>query len=201
MIYTFPHDHAECPSSKPAVNCSPAPCEVIKCPAHPNAKCVNSICGDCKAKFMEPGGNEVTDTCRCPPGVKLMHCSDDPCLFTTCPAYPDATCMADYCGGCNAIFFQGRNEITKNCHNPCPPHKPLAKCIVDPCKVIKCHSHPDAICKANYCGGCNAIFFEKGVEVTGRCGMLYYTYIVLTTSMNNESRDYNDSRKNKNVPQ
>ena len=30
----------------------------------------------------------------------------DPCDNATCPGYPDAQCIADYCGGCNANFYQ-----------------------------------------------------------------------------------------------
>jgi len=44
--------------------------------------------------------------CSCPEGE--VNCIDDPCQNAECPAYPDATCYSNFCGGCNAIFtFKG----------------------------------------------------------------------------------------------
>lgn len=54
----------------------------------------------------------------CPPGMPRVDCFVDPCLlnFGKCPAHPDATCTADYCGGCNARFFDAEgNEVTDTC--------------------------------------------------------------------------------------
>ncbi len=51
----------------------------------------------------------------CPPDKPLVSCFADPCMFATCPAHPDAVCVADYCGGCNARFFIGNNEVTATC--------------------------------------------------------------------------------------
>jgi len=42
---------------------------------------------------------------RCPPGVDEVKCLIDPCSQSTCPANPKARCKADYCGGCNAKFY------------------------------------------------------------------------------------------------
>ena len=39
-------------------------------------------------------------------------------------------------------------------------------CLVDPCTVERCHGHPDAKCVADYCGGCNARYYENGMEIT-----------------------------------
>ena len=52
----------------------------------------------------------------CPPDKPLANCFVDPCMSAECPAHPDATCMADYCGGCNARFFDANsNEVTDSC--------------------------------------------------------------------------------------
>ena len=42
---------------------------------------------------------------ECPPGVPTAMCSDDPCSIKSCQADPKATCKANYCGGCNAVFY------------------------------------------------------------------------------------------------
>ena len=56
----------------------------------------------------------------CPPGQPPVNCFVDPCQFGTCPAHPDATCVADYCGGCNARFFdEDGNEVTDTCGRCC----------------------------------------------------------------------------------
>ncbi|KAJ8019616.1 hypothetical protein HOLleu_41270 [Holothuria leucospilota] len=49
----------------------------------------------------------------CPPGVDRVNCFVSPCLFATCPAYPGATCVANYCGGCFAEWYQ--SGVLVNC--------------------------------------------------------------------------------------
>ena len=51
----------------------------------------------------------------CPDGSQPVYCKEDPCRFATCPYFPEATCEADYCGGCNARFFVGKEEVTASC--------------------------------------------------------------------------------------
>jgi len=43
----------------------------------------------------------------------------------------------------------------------CPLGVPMAMCSDDPCKITSCTSNKDAVCKANFCGGCNAVFYNK----------------------------------------
>ena len=44
------------------------------------------------------------------------HCLVDPCQGATCPDFPHARCVADYCGGCTARFFLPTGEeVTKKC--------------------------------------------------------------------------------------
>ena len=44
----------------------------------------------------------------------LVQCARSPCSVQKCYAYPSATCINDYCGGCNAIFYdQNGVELTK----------------------------------------------------------------------------------------
>ncbi len=79
--------------------------------------------------------------------------------------------------GCNsssnkevALFIVSTTEEPPTC----PPDKPQFYCLVDPCQVTDCPAHPDATCTADYCGGCNARFYDSdGNEVTDTCGELY----------------------------
>ena len=53
---------------------------------------------------------------RCPPGVPQALCTALPCSITRCSAFPDAICLSDFCGGCNARFFQSDGtEVTNKC--------------------------------------------------------------------------------------
>ncbi|MBC8256590.1 MAG: hypothetical protein H8E85_04695 [Candidatus Marinimicrobia bacterium] len=45
-----------------------------------------------------------------------VSCWQDPCNYETCEAYPNAECMADYCGDCYADFYV--NDILVNCIDP-----------------------------------------------------------------------------------
>ena len=45
-------------------------------------------------------------------------------------------------------------------------------CFVDPCQFAECPAHPNAICKSNYCGGCNAVFHD-GADVVDDCYTIY----------------------------
>ena len=57
---------------------------------------------------------------------------------------------------------------------PCPPEK-VVSCLIDPCKLAKCPAFPDAKCVSEFCGGCNARFFNaEGEEVTDKCGMVVH---------------------------
>ncbi|CAH1263557.1 Hypp2729 [Branchiostoma lanceolatum] len=52
----------------------------------------------------------------CPDGSSPVNCAVDPCTTATCAAHPSATCKANYCGGCNAEFYDDSGtEVTVNC--------------------------------------------------------------------------------------
>ncbi|RMZ93895.1 hypothetical protein BpHYR1_046015, partial [Brachionus plicatilis] len=47
----------------------------------------------------------------------------------------------------------------------CPPGVPVARCRADPCKFAietGCAAFPQALCRPNYCGGCNSEWFLDG---------------------------------------
>ncbi|XP_072165209.1 uncharacterized protein [Diadema setosum] len=47
----------------------------------------------------------------------------------------------------------------------CPDTMPVAQCGSNPCLTTFCPVHPDAICHVNFCGRCQAIFYQRGVPV------------------------------------
>ena len=47
--------------------------------------------------------------CSCPEG--WVDCFIDPCEMENCPSYPNAECIANYCGGCNAEWFVNGEQV------------------------------------------------------------------------------------------
>ena len=153
----------------------------------------------------------------CPDCTAPVQCLVDPCDVTTCPAFPEAKCRSDFCGGCNAHFFIRKREVTAKCQQikpcfrqggkdlgincgrgttgkcpgssycdihptdvfatcccndtaaTCPDCTAPVQCLVDPCDVTTCLAYPNAKCRSDYCGGCNARFFVRRREVTAEC--------------------------------
>lgn len=58
----------------------------------------------------------------------------------------------------------------------------VVNCFVDPCMFASCRAYAEATCRSNYCGGCNAEFFDaSGNDVTARCDSVPTTAPPLTT--------------------
>ena len=51
----------------------------------------------------------------------------------------------------------------------CPDGSEPVECVVSPCDVIECPASPDAFCVPNYCGGCNAVFYDRVRRVRVDC--------------------------------
>ncbi|CAF4055856.1 unnamed protein product, partial [Rotaria sp. Silwood2] len=98
-IFVAPALISSCPPGRPRTS---------TCPGNSNARCVSYYCGGCYAIWYGANGRRAQcfRKTRCPPGQKLVQCFRDPCQGATCPAYPDATCVSNYCGGCNAEWFR-----------------------------------------------------------------------------------------------
>ena len=48
----------------------------------------------------------VLEELDCPPEMPFVNCTLSPCdAQASCDTYPDAECVADYCGGCIARFY------------------------------------------------------------------------------------------------
>eukprot|EP00045_Choanoeca_perplexa_P018108 m.278150 g.278150 ORF g.278150 m.278150 type:complete len:3200 (+) comp17717_c0_seq1:80-9679(+) len=57
--------------------------------------------------------------CFCPPGVRYFDCPTDMCDAKKCPAYPDATCVINPCGGCKTMWInQGSSTYGPATYRP-----------------------------------------------------------------------------------
>ena len=118
------------------VSCFVDPCAYSSCPSIPNAYCTPNYCGGCNAIWRHPITRKELTIAECdslpppPPEPKpclRVYCLYQPCHVNHCPAYPEAICSEDYCGGCQAIFTDintGRILTDEECGgiiNPLPP--------------------------------------------------------------------------------
>ena len=55
-------------------------------------------CVECEA--INVSSITISDECQMP-----VDCFADPCLVSECSSYPDAECVANYCGGCWADYY------------------------------------------------------------------------------------------------
>ena len=77
---------------------------------------------------------------------------------------------------CSVGYGNTRDEVTSA--TPC---NNIVNCFVDPCMFASCRAYPQATCQSNYCGGCNAEFFDaSGSDVTALCGSATTTVPRLT---------------------
>ncbi|KAK3580546.1 hypothetical protein CHS0354_009502 [Potamilus streckersoni] len=77
-------------------------------------KCSKDLeCGKHSKCCFNGCGYECTkaSNTQCPDGSSPVQCLINPCVVTDCPAFPNATCLANYCGGCNADFFVNGQKV------------------------------------------------------------------------------------------
>ncbi|CAF4808071.1 unnamed protein product [Rotaria sp. Silwood1] len=103
----MPAGKSRCSDGGPIVDCFADPCSVSTCPGDKSATCVSNYCGECTALWYGADGNlaNCNNTSSCPPDQPEVQCFADPCQGAACSAYPNATCVANYCGGCNTEWF------------------------------------------------------------------------------------------------
>ncbi|CAF5012180.1 unnamed protein product [Rotaria sp. Silwood1] len=103
----MPAGKSRCSDGAPIVDCFADPCSRSACPGDKSATCVSNYCGECTALWYGADGNlaNCNNTSSCPPDQPEVQCFADPCQGATCSAYPNATCAANYCGGCNTEWF------------------------------------------------------------------------------------------------
>ena len=163
---------AFCPNCTLPFNCLVNPCQFASCSAFPDAKCRADYCGGCNARFFVGKGRkkrEVTDQCN---EIKPCSLHGGKDISINCGRGTTGECPGDsYCDIHPADRF-----ATCCCNNSaafCPNCTLPFNCLVNPCQFASCSAFPDAKCRADYCGGCNARFFvgkgRKKREVTDRC--------------------------------
>ena len=52
---------------------------------------------------------------QCPEDTPALRCGLNYCNFLTCPESPDAECIMDVCGQCEARFYMNNEEVTDSC--------------------------------------------------------------------------------------
>ncbi|XP_053381282.1 uncharacterized protein LOC123555153 [Mercenaria mercenaria] len=88
-----------------------------------NGTCIGDIRGgevcQCRTGYFGPFCRNTLPPDDC--GVTVeVQCAANPCDVTKCPGVPEATCEANYCGGCNALFKNGSDDVTHLCQaTPC----------------------------------------------------------------------------------
>jgi len=152
-------------------------------------------CKECpQGNLLDENGCRTCACSGCPDGKDPVVCVAQPCSFqeTQCPEA--AYCFDDYCGGCNAHYYNldGR-QICSNCEpetckmkcqygfkrdkngceycecNECPAGVPLVNCFARPCDVEASKCPEAASCYDDYCGGCHAHFLDaEGNEICNK---------------------------------
>jgi hypothetical protein len=104
-------------------------------------------CIECSAFEIEQ--ISLSDDCPYP-----VECFQDPCLVESCPAYPNSDCVANYCGGCHADFYNANGELITDCGDTtsCPGENP-AGCFQNGCSDgYECIDDWENNCISSYCG-------------------------------------------------
>ncbi|KAJ8020411.1 Neurogenic locus notch-like protein 1 [Holothuria leucospilota] len=146
----------DCPNNLTKVDCPYDPCHVASCSLYPDAVCGHNVCGECLPQFTLDG---VVVDCNggCPDDQPPVQCLVNPCDTARCPSSLDATCRANFCGGCNAEFYDSDGNSV-DCS--CPANELAVTCELNPCDVATCPSNPNAECRSSACGGCTARFYN-----------------------------------------
>ena len=130
-------DNKSCPLACDRAGCwsFESPCEGKTCEGHPEARCISNYCNDCHYYFvdsnytrisgcgncaaLEPESqNKTKDECPdvCPHRRKLCYLPRTPCQASLgCPSHPNATCVDDYCNGCNHYYVNENGTRISGC--------------------------------------------------------------------------------------
>ncbi|CAK9290849.1 unnamed protein product [Gordionus sp. m RMFG-2023] len=118
--------------------------------------------------------------------IEYQRRCQDLCQHLICDIAPNAKCIMNDCGRCEAEFFINRRKIhcpsytTKDLSDdPFPTLEPLVittpeiirdgecpigvrpvNCVMNPCIRATCPKHPNARCRVNNCGRCIAEFVD-----------------------------------------
>jgi len=88
-------------------------CEICECNECPPVLCDMACDNGFKT---DENGCEICECNECAKGVPFVQCFAQPCSFQETECKEAASCSDDYCGGCNAHYFDAAgNEICKKC--------------------------------------------------------------------------------------
>ena len=134
-------------------------------------------CVECGAVDVEE--IHISDACSNP-----VDCFQDPCLIENCLAYPNSECVANYCDGCHADYYNGNGELITDCGetSSCSGDNP-AGCFQNGCpNGYKCIDEWEDNCVSSNCS-CDEITGQwicttdcnggtcVDVDVTEGCGI------------------------------
>ena len=103
------------------------------------------------------------------------------------------------------VHWKSKNKINFSSSGGCPPGVPVVDCVADPCLGRVCPGYPDAVCRPNYCGGCNAFFYDaNGNPISGCSGMrvfllfvsLFVCFVFYLTSIHLEKKNWKFEKNN-----
>ncbi|KAK7495563.1 hypothetical protein BaRGS_00013261, partial [Batillaria attramentaria] len=90
----------------------------------------------------------------------VKHCDSD----TDCRGNQKC-CATGVCAvkcRCHDVICPGGEVCVKTPEPHCECQAGLSECPDEPCQVSSCSNHEDALCRNNYCGGCHAVWIERG---------------------------------------
>ncbi|XP_063675363.1 kielin/chordin-like protein isoform X1 [Bolinopsis microptera] len=149
----------ECPSDVPLLtgsHCNPRD----ECPEEEEGNS-NSGGGSgemCRPRYPDPDpdSDSEPDSEPVPPEPEcgdIVNCFENPCKVQSCPNYPRARCRANYCGGCNADFYDSSGARISDCEGECKAPKKYTECG-SACPQT-CFSDPSLPCIAVCVPGCS----------------------------------------------
>jgi hypothetical protein len=107
---------------------------------------VELLCVECSAFLIEQ--INLSNNCQ-----YAVDCFQYPCIEASCPAYPNADCVANYCDGCYADFYNVNGQLITDCGNAssCPGDNP-AGCFQNGCPDgYECIDDWENSCISSYC--------------------------------------------------
>ena len=112
--------------------------------------------------FLHSRYNCCGDKCACTDGSQPVNCFVDPCQVSSCDV-AGAVCEANYCGGCNAEWYDAANM--RVCAQFCDYDDPARRYVArsrDACAAVRFACEPDEQPFFDDCGcGCETVLCDE----------------------------------------